>query len=347
MDSTQDHEAETLLTIVIPAYNSQDYLHRCIDSMLPLPPGVEIIVVNDGSKDDTPAIAQRYAAASGGAISVINKPNGGHGSAINAGLAQARGLFFKVCDSDDWFDQSAYQSYIETLRTHRDDPPDLVISNYVYEKEGKRKKKVIRYRSILTEGYVHTWSDISRFSRTQYLLMHALTYRTQVLRDAGLRLPEHTFYVDNLFAFVPLPHVKTLCYADVDLYRYYIGRPDQSVNEAVMIKRLDQQLKVNRLMIEAMPPESVRLPKRCRWYMEHYLGIMMVVSSVLAIRANDIERLAQKKALWKQLKTTNRHAWVHIRHKSVLGSLVNLRGKLGRSLVVRAYLIAQRVVGFN
>lgn len=347
MDSAHDNESETLLTVVIPAYNSQGYLAQCIDSMLPMPAGVEIIVVNDGSTDETPVIAQRYAEASNGRIRVINKPNGGHGSAINAGLAAARGLFFKVCDSDDWFDGEAYRRYVQALRERRDDTPDLVISNYVYEKEGKRRKKVVRYRGIFAAGFTQTWDEVHRFGGSQYLLMHALTYRTQVLRDAGLVLPERTFYVDNLFAFAPLSKVRTLCYLDVDLYRYYIGRPDQSVNESVMIKRLDQQIKVNRLMIQAMPDESVDLPKRCRWYMEHYLGIMMVISSVLAIRANDPARLAQKKALWQELKATNRSAWIHIRHKSLTGSLVNLRGRGGRAFIVGVYRIVQRLVGFN
>lgn len=80
--------------------------------------------------------------------------------------------------------------------------------------------------------------------------MHSVIFRTKLLKDCGLKLPEHTFYVDNIFVFEPLPYVKKMYYMDVNFYRYYIGRADQSVNEQVMIGRIDQQLKVNKIMVD-------------------------------------------------------------------------------------------------
>ncbi len=89
------------------------------------------------------------------------------------------------------------------------------------------------------------------FRKGQYILMHSVIYRTKLLRECGLELPKHTFYVDNLYVYVPLPCVKTLYYMDVDFYRYFIGREDQSVNENVMIRRIDQQIKVNKIMVDS------------------------------------------------------------------------------------------------
>ena len=86
--------------------------------------------------------------------------------------------------------------------------------------------------------------------------MHSVMYRTKLLRECGLELPKHTFYVDNIFVYHPLPHVKYLYYLNVNFYRYFIGRSDQSVNESVMIGRIDQQLKVNRIMIDDYKPVS-------------------------------------------------------------------------------------------
>ncbi len=336
------------LSIVVPSYNSQDYLDRCIDSMLPLPQGVEVIIVNDGSSDNTAAIADRYAARFPDRIRVIHKANGGHGSAINAGLGWARGRYFKVCDSDDRFDPGAYYSLIQQLERwiEQDNLPDLVVTNYVYDKQGKKRKHVISYRNIFADGHIHTWSDVKRFKRHQYLLMHSLCYRTDILHEVELQLPEHCFYVDNLYAFVPMVAVRTIGYLDLNLYLYYIGREDQSVAEKVMISRLDQQLRVNRLMIHHMPSMSVDLPKRLRWYMEHYLGVVCVVSSILMLKEGSGERLAQRRALWRELRTANRHAYRHIR-STLMGALINLKGGGGRRICLTIYRLAQKIIGFN
>jgi hypothetical protein len=128
----------------------------------------------------------------------------------------------------------------------------MLISNYVYEKVGAKHKRVMRYPNTFPEGEIFGWDDVKPLGKSHYLLMHSLIYRTELLRECGLVLPAHTFYVDNLVAFVPLPYVKRMYYVDANLYRYYIGRQDQSVNEQVMIQRVDQQLTVNRMMIDCM-----------------------------------------------------------------------------------------------
>jgi hypothetical protein len=105
-------------------------------------------------------------------------------------------------------------------------------------------------RGAIPKGRMFTWEDKIRFSYSQYILMHSATYRTEVVRKSGLVLPKHTFYVDTVFVVSPMPFVKTMYYLDVNLYRYYIGRENQSVNEKVMIKRVDQQIRVNQILVE-------------------------------------------------------------------------------------------------
>ena len=158
-------------------------------------------------------------------------------------------------------------------------------------------------------------------------------------------LPEHTFYVDNLFVFQPLPYVQTMYYLDVNFYRYYIGRDDQSVNEAVMISRIDQQLKVNMLMIDYMAGRVIPNKKQ-RSYMINYLDIIMTVSSIMLIRSGTEEALMKKKELWQYLKKKDAVLYFKIRH-GILGSQMNLPGRGGRKISVAEYKIAQRFVGFN
>lgn len=174
-----------LLSIAVPSYNSQDYLDRCIATLLPGGDEVEILIVDDGSKDRTAEIADEYEKKYPGIVRAIHQPNKGHGGAVNTGLAAATGLYFRVVDSDDWLDFDAYAIALATLRKlhaeHND--VDLFLSNYVYEKEGKKHKRVIHYESVLPEDRVFTWDDVGHFKLGQYLLMHTMIYRTELLRS--------------------------------------------------------------------------------------------------------------------------------------------------------------------
>lgn len=336
-----------LLSIVIPCYNSQDYMEHCIDTLLTGGEDVEILIVNDGSMDATPDIANEYAEKYPTIVKAIHQENGGHGEAVNTGIRNATGLYFKVVDSDDWVEEEAYQRILETLRkiSGGQTALDMLISNFVYEKEGARHKKVMHYRGILPEGRIFGWDEARHFRKGHYILMHSVIYRTQLLRECGLKLPKHTFYVDNLFVYVPLPHVKTMYYLNVDFYRYFIGRADQSVNESVMIRRIDQQLKVNKIMIETV--DLWKLPnKKLQKYMFNYLEIITVVSTIMCIRSGTEENLMKKRELWRYIKEYDLRLFHRLRN-GIMGQTMNLPGRGGRKISVMAYKISQKVVGFN
>jgi glycosyltransferase involved in cell wall biosynthesis len=339
-----------LLSIAIPCYNSSDYMRKCIDSLLPGGDDVEIIIINDGSSDNTIDIAEEYRERFPSIVKVVNKQNGGHGSGVNAGIEKAKGLYYKVVDSDDWVNQAAYMKILAKLRelTENGTPVDMFISNFVYEKEGEKRKKIMSYHHALPQDRIFGWKDIRHFRVGQYILMHSVIYRTNLLRECGLKLPEHTFYVDNIFVFNPLPYVKTMYYMDVNFYRYYIGRLDQSVNEKVMIGRIDQQIKVNKMMLDYYIAEKQRILAngKVRRYMVNYLDIITTVSSVLLIRSGLDENLEKKKELWKYIKDNDKVLWVRLRH-GLLGSAMNLPGKVGRRISVDGYKLCQRIFHFN
>ena len=336
-----------LLSIGIPSYNSEKFMRKCIESLLPGGEEVEIIIVNDGSKDGTGAIADEYAAKYPTIVKAVHQENGGHGEAVNAGLRNATGLYYKVVDSDDWVNEEAYLAILKKLAelVKSGDMVDMFISNYVYEKEGKKRKKVMQYRTAFPTDQIFTWDDVKFLHVGQYILMHSVIYRTQMLKDCGLELPKHTFYVDNIYVYHPLPYVKKMYYMDVNFYRYYIGREGQSVQEQVMIGRIDQQIRVNKILIDDCDVWKLK-NKKLRNYMLSYLEIMMAVSSILAIRSKQPENLAKKKELWQYLKAKDVRAYKKIR-RSIMGNTMNLPGKGGRKISVAAYKIAQMVVGFN
>ena len=304
------------ISFAIPCYNSEAYMEKAIQSILPGGEDVEIIVVNDGSSDGTSEVAKKYEEKYPGIVKAVDKENGGHGDAVNTGLAHATGVYFKVVDSDDWVDEEALLKILSAVKgfVDADSKVDMLISNYVYEKVGMTHKKVIHYR-------------------------------TEMLRLCQLKLPKHTFYVDNIYVYYPLPHVRTLYYMDVDFYRYFIGREDQSVNEKVMISRIDQQIYVTKSMISMYELRMVE-SKKLRKYMINYLAIMMTVSSILCIRSKVNENLKKKKELWVYLKKKDYRTYVKIRY-GILGQTMNLPGKSGRKVSSMAYSVARRLIGFN
>lgn len=335
------------ISFAIPCYNSEAYMEKAIQSILKGGEDVEIIIVNDGSKDKTKKIAKLYAEKYPTIVKVVNKKNGGHGDAVNYGLSHAAGRYFKVVDSDDWVDEDALKKILEAVKgfVNAETEVDMIVSNYVYEKVGAENKKVIHYRNVLPQNQIFHWDDIGRFHLDQYILMHSVTYRTEMLKLCQLQLPKHTFYVDNIYVYYPLPHVRNLYYLDVDFYRYFIGREDQSVNEKVMISRIDQQIFVTKSMIDMY--ELRMIPsKRLKRYMVNYLAIMMTVSSILCIRSKKKENLEKKAELWKYLKKKDYGTYMRVRH-GILGETTNLPGRSGRKVSSMAYSVARRLIGFN
>ena len=284
-------------------------MEHCINTLLTGGEEVEIIIVDDGSaKDRTGEIADRYAREYPTICRAIHQENGGHGEAVNTGLKNATGIFFKVVDSDDWVNEEAYVQVLDTLRrfVYGGETLDMLVTNFVYEKEGARRKKVMKYHTAFPKDKVFGWNDVKFFMTGQYILMHSVIYRTGLLIQCGLELPKH---------------------------------------EEVMIGRIDQQIRVTKLMLgyyDAMKISSRKL----RHYMIQYLEIMMTICSVLAIKSGTEENLEKKKELWQYLKKQNLPLYLRLR-MGFLGQGCNLPGKGGRELLILGYKITQKFYGFN
>ncbi|BAH08254.1 glycosyltransferase [Clostridium kluyveri] len=336
-----------VLTVVIPCYNSAAYMDRAIESLLIGDENLEILIVDDGSSDNTSIIADEYEKKYPNIIHTIHKENGGHGDAINTGLKYSKGIYFKVLDSDDWFDKNSLKKVLDILKNmiNNSKTLDMLIVNYVYENINMHKSKSINYKGAMPEEKIFTWDDLGHLKNSQNILMHSVIYLTEILKKCNLQLPKHTFYVDNIFVYKPLPYVKTMYYINVDLYRYFIGREDQSVNEKIMIKRIDQQIKVTKIIIDCYNPMIIEC-KKLRKYMIKYLVMMMTVSTVLLLKDNTEKSLNKKKELWYYLNSKNRDLYREI-NKSFLGLFVQIKGLVGKNIILLAYSLSRRIFGFN
>lgn len=336
-----------LLTVAIPCYNSQDYMEKCIKSALVGGEDVEILVINDGSKDDTEKIGKKYQEKYPSIVRLINQENKGHGGAVNTGIENATGMYYKVVDSDDWLAKKPFLEVLEQLRKFADGSLDAFFCNFVYDKVGAKKKKVMQYRNIFPTDQVFSWSDVKKFPKGHYILMHSVIYRTALLRECGIKLPEHTFYVDNLYVYEPLKFVKKMYYMDVVLYRYFIGRDDQSVHESVMMGRIDQQVRVNKRMIEYAKEENImHLQKSLSTYLVNYVEIITIISSILMIKIGTPEAFEMKTELWNYIKETDEELYKRLRY-AFPGNFMNMDNKFGRGVSKIGYDIAQKVFKFN
>lgn len=225
-------QAEPVLTIVVPAYNIESYLHKCIRSMLSHRnvQKTEIIIVNDGSKDRTSELAHQYEVLSNGIVRVIDKENGGHGSTINTGIAAARGKYFRLIDGDDWVDGENLAALVDKLEL---ETADVVLTKGCYEYiEQAPLSNIISY-DMLNEGTLYHFEDLlypGYGFETYGPLLTTGNYRTEILRKAAFHISEKCPYVDMEFNSFALRYVDTLRYYDLDIYRYLIGREGQTIS---------------------------------------------------------------------------------------------------------------------
>ena len=306
-------------------------MRHCIDNLVAAGEDVEVIIVNDGSKDDTGKIADEYQKKYPTIVKAIQKENGGHGSGVMAGIRNATGMFFKVVDSDDWIETKDVLDMLDLIKRHeaQEANVDLYITNYVYEHAADNSQYVMHYRKCLPPEQIFAWEDMKRVKLETVFLMHSLLYRTSKLRESKMDLPNHTFYVDDIYAYQPLPFMKKIFYHDIDLYHYFIGRADQSVNYNTMCKRYEQQMRVFKIMFTAYTyDEIIKQPKHLKKYMFKWLMTICGITIMTIVGTKE-----DKKTRWKvfheyfdELKGLDKKLYNKIRHRSLACFAFNLPG---------------------
>ena len=334
-----------LLTVTVPCYNSQAYMEKCVDSLLVGGERVEIVIINDGSTDGTGKIADSYAERYPTIVKAVHQENGGHGEGINQGLAHATGTYFKVVDSDDVLSED-FPAFLDALeKCEEEGGIDLAVTNYYYVHTDGVGDRSIDYSSVLPQGRIFEWKDTKVFKLHQMLTIHSCTFRTELMKAWGEALPKKVFYEDNLMVCKTLPHVKKMFYCPRDMYRYWIGRPDQSVQENVMMKRYTHQILVTQKSFEAFHLDQIE-EKMLRRYLQHELFMMFGISIMFTRLNNTDESDADLEAMWDACKSHDKKWGNYYRHISPL-SIISIRGKFGRFLSRFFYRMANKVVRFN
>lgn len=259
-----------LLTVLIPVYNTEKYIKRCLDSILlnEVLDDIEVLVVSDGSKDNSVNIATEYKKRYPNTVKVIEKENGGHGSTINKGLECATGKYFRVLDSDDWFSSTNFIEFVSRL--HQEEA-DLVVCDYCKEFVYNSSSQYLPYKNLQDNTtYKFDEFDLDVLAG-EYFVMATSTYKTEILRKVNLHLLEKTFYVDMQFNIVPMTAVKTFTYYNLDIYRYFIGRPDQSMNMQNFVRNQEHHKKMIKWLLEFYKEQKLLLSENKQKYIEMIL----------------------------------------------------------------------------
>ena len=229
---------QKLLSIVIPSYNMEAYLGRCVSSLLSLEPAelakTEIIVVNDGSKDNTSGVAHSFRLQCPDVVRVIDKENGNYGSCVNCGLASAQGKYVKILDADDWFDAEAYATFVGRLQAL---DVDLVVTDFNQVDADGHVSNASHFCGKY-EGVMATLKQ-----EMGYWPMHSLCYRTEMLREHRYEQTTGISYTDTEWAIIPLLYVKQFSFVPVTLYQYFVGRDGQTMDAAVLFNRRTHLIK--------------------------------------------------------------------------------------------------------
>lgn len=241
--------SEKILSIAIAVYNMEEYLSRCIDSLLvpDILDKIEILIINDGSRDRSAKIARNYQLRYPYSVRVFEKENGGYGSAINLAIDKAQGKYFKTLDADDWFDSQALQRFVNELEKV---DIDLVITHYSNEYD----KSTVSFPVLCSGvefGNIYDFTNFSIIGKLSIagFAMHSMAYRTEILRIDNFRMST-CYYSDVDYSTYPLVNVKTILFLDIILYKYLLGREGQSVSWEGFVKHIDDHFFITRRLID-------------------------------------------------------------------------------------------------
>ncbi len=349
LDNRTDSSDFKLLTAVVPCYNSAPYMERAVQGLLAGGGEMDILLVDDGSRDDTGKIADRLAAGHPGVVRVIHQPNGGHGSGLNRGIETAKGLYFKVVDSDDRIDPEALKALLALLRAHADpgNQADLVVHDYAYDREEQHGVFGMSFAGVMPEGRLFQWSECRRFGLSKQFLIHALVYRTALLREHDFRLPEHTFYEDNIYVYRPLPWTKNLLYLHQKVYGYNVGREGQSVNEENLLKRVDQLTNmVTQMALSWRKADLDALPKTLRDYMINNVAAQIWSLSALHFIADSAESRKLHEDMWQKIRDFD-PALYQALIRNPLGSMAHTQNRPGQWLLKSMYHMGHKIMKFG
>lgn len=296
-----------ILTIVIPTYNMEVYLRRCLDSLVisdkELFDKLEVLVINDGSKDSSSMIAHEYEATYPNTFRVIDKENGNYGSCINRGIDEASGLFFKILDADDWYNTEGLMHLLNVLQTYQNET-DAAFTEFTYHDARNDSIRKYQYQTI-EYGRRYDMNDIPLAGTKDecMLKMYSLAIKTAILRLIRLRLDTGISYTDNEFMYFLYPYINVALFFNIDVYQYFIGREGQTVSHESVIRHINDMFVVTKRMLDDYKQSkgNTSLMKRdCQEY--HIVHCGLICYDTLLGMAYNKDFETKLKALYQDIK---------------------------------------------
>ncbi|MDR3552727.1 MAG: glycosyltransferase family 2 protein [Clostridia bacterium] len=306
-----------LLTIAVPSYNVEKTLAATLDSLC-IADAVEkldVLVVNDGSTDGTAGIARGYLERFPQCVRLINKENGGHGSAVNAGIAAAQGRYFRVVDGDD---RLAQRGLLKLLGCLEETDCDLVAANYEKVPADGGAAQPVRFAGV-EYGRVYGFDELPA-DGSIYFGIHSSVFKTSIFTEHALRLQEHTYYVDTEFCLLPVPFIKTVLFLEETVYLYSVGGAGQSINFDNFVSHYDDHYRVVRRMAAYCAAAECAVPQR---------EYMFAAASKLCFTQYMLAAFYDSDRARGRRRAAEFDAWL-------AGASPPLYGRLGRSLSIRA-----------
>lgn len=238
------------LSIIIPTYNMEHYLANALDSIVVCErcADIDVVVVNDGSRDGSLSIALGYADSHPDTVRVIDKENGNYGSTINAALGSLRGEYVKILDADDRFDSAALDDFVGQLEAVSG--TDVVVSPYIEEgRDGTHRCDYDLYgKQIFKTACRYSLDEVLAAGQLRPFAMHALTYRTALLRESGYRQSEGISYTDREWAFYPMFYAESIAFTSTPIYIYNTAREGQTMDLQVIVRSISHLQQVAQAM---------------------------------------------------------------------------------------------------
>lgn len=298
---------DKVLTVAVPSYNVERYLADSLASYCAgdVDDRLEVLIVDDGSTDSTPIIANEFVKMFPNIFRVVSKENGGHGSAVNAGADEARGKYFRIIDGDDRICTMSIKALLDVLEWADE---DLVVDVKREVVVGTDRGRLLALPDDVPRGVTLPFESVcTRFDIEEFFMIHTVSVRTDFLRDHDVRLLEHTFYVDYEFIVKLGSSANTIRFLDLEVCNYYVGNAEQSVAPSNYVRRWGDHTRVTEELLRfaderfsdgslgALRQEFV--DSRCRLLVDTHYNIALIYDDD---RDRGLERAKQFRAFMRR-----------------------------------------------
>lgn len=260
---------EKILSISVAAYNIEKYIEQNLQSFINenILDDIEVIITDDGSKDNTPNIVEKYVNQYPNSIKLIKQKNAGPGSTVNSGIKNATGKYFKMVDGDDWVYTSNLEKFIHILKNTN---VDVVFNNYdIYN---DNENKITECMKLPIEsGRTLNFDEICNEIKPK---MHNVTIKTSILKENNIKL-DNGFYTDVEYLLLPVPYINSIIYLDYSIYIYRMGQAEQSVSIPNMQKNINMHKIVCDRMINFYMQNKKILSNKKLEYLEKQIATVL------------------------------------------------------------------------